>query len=289
MKIYLVPKSSPSDNIALVICVNKNSISLAKFTKTEEDTKGDARSLVSLLKCKEADVGLYSHKRRTIVSATSIGLPAKSGNWRFENASILDFSKDYGVGERSAHAMWRFNLADNGMVAENSFAETLAQKSSNWVASRRHPRNAVLYLPFSTSKPSDPDATFQVFVHNPNLVSCLTGQKMKTVTLEEIYRLRDTKGEFLPKLLLSEEKVSPSGERLFRIDLKWDYSPTPKGEEVYVSATAGYLNKSKVVLDDKGRGYFKWLPLALDSGEKANIQVGFRLFSGVASVDVEVS
>ena len=288
MKIFLVPKSLPVDNVALVICVNKNSMSIARFGKTEEELTGDVSNLISLLKCEGPDMGLMALRGKLIASAQSIGLPFYTGNWMFDNASILDFSKGFGSGERSAHAMWRFNLNDHGMVAENSYAETLTQKSSNWVANRRNPRNAVLYLPFSKSKPNDPDAILQVFADNPKLVSCITGQKMEVVSLEEIYRLRDEKGEFLPSLALAQEGISPSGEREFRVNIKWTKSRIPEGEEVFLSATAGYLNKQRLLLDDKGVGHFKWLPLALDSGEKVTIQAGFRLFTGIASVTVEV-
>ena len=288
MKIYLVPKQHPADDVALLIAVNDNSLSIARFKKVEDELKGDLGGLLSSLKCEANSRNPAFYRGRIITSAESIGLLFLSGNWMFENASVLDFSKGYGSGERSAHAMWRFNLNDSSMVADNSFAETIVKKSSNWIANRRNPRNAVLYLPFSKSKPNDPDATLQVFADNPKLVSCITGQKMKVVSLDEIYRLRDEKGEFLPSLVLTQEGISPSGEREFRVNIKWTKSRIPEGEEVFLSTTAGYLNKQRLFLDGKGVGHFKWLPLALDSGEKVTIQAGFRLFTGIASVTVEV-
>ena len=194
-----------------------------------------------------------------------------------------------GTGEEvSAHAMWGFNLNDNSMIPFNSFSQTFNDKSANWVANRREPRDAVLYLPFSNSVPSGNDATLQVFVDNPAFVSCLTGQQMETVTLDDIYRMRDTEGQFLPGLTIEEVSSETDGTALLKICVMWNKTPVPSGEEVFVTTTAGYINKQRVELDSQGVGYVKWMPLGLTEGDKATVQAGFRLFSGIADITLEV-
>lgn len=287
MKIYLVKKSTSFNNTAITICVNGGKASVAKFRKTEEPLSEDRTNLITALEGFYEPRNLFAFKGRTVVSSEDLNIES-SEHWHFVNACIYDASLGYGRGEVSAHAMWGFNLNDNSMIPFNSFSKTFNDKSANWVANRREPRDAVLYLPFSNSVPSGNDATLQVFVDNPAFVSCLTGQQMETVTLDDIYRMRDTEGQFLPGLTIEEVSSETDGTALLKICVMWNKTPVPSGEEVFVTTTAGYINKQRVELDSQGVGYVKWMPLGLTEGDKATVQAGFRLFSGIADITLEV-
>lgn len=287
MKIYLVKKFTSFNETAIAICVNGGKASVSKFCKTEESLSEDRANLIIALEGFYEPKNLFAFKNRTVVSSGDLHIESTE-RWCFVNSCIYDASLGYGRGEVSAHAMWGFNLNDNSMIPFNSFSQTFNDKSANWVANRREPRDAVLYLPFSNSVPSGNEATLQVFADNPAFVSCMTGQQMETVTLDDIYRMRDTEGQFLPGLTIEKVSSETDGTALLKVCMTWNRTPVPSGEEVFVTTTAGYINKQRVKLDSQGVGYVKWMPLGLTEGDKATVQAGFRLFSGIADITLEV-
>lgn len=286
MKIYLVPKIYEWNEEAIAVSVDGEKLALYLFHRTSDNpTQEDDAEFVAFLKTNPHTRELLVYRNTVVIRGDSIGIETEE-NWRFVNACMLDLSAGYGSGERSAHAMWRFDLNDLGMVPRNSFAETFNEKSVNWVASRRSPRHAVLYLPFTSSSPTSEEATLQIFTGNPSLVTVLSGETTETVTLDDINRMRDNEGQFFPSLVLKQIDKSQDGSVTFEVSLIW-HGKIPETETAFVSTTAGYISKQRVTLNN-GKGRFKWMPLGLDSGDQATVQVGFRLFSGIASMTVEV-
>ena len=288
MKIYLVPKIHEWNEEAIAVSVDGEKLALYLFHRTSDNpTQEDDAEFVAFLKTNPHTRELLVYRNTVVIRGDSIGIETEE-NWRFVNACMLDLSAGYGSGERSAHAMWRFDLNDLGMVPRNSFAETFNEKSVNWVASRRSPRHAVLYLPFTSSSPTSEEATLQIFTGNPSLVTVLSGETTETVTLDDINRMRDKEGLFLPGLTLTRSSGHDTdGDGIvFDVEISWG-GKIPETETAFVSTTAGYISKQRVTLNN-GKGRFKWMPLGLDSGDQATVQVGFRLFSGIASMTVEV-
>lgn len=285
MKVYLVPKIHEWNEEAIAVSTADEKLALYLFRRTSDNpTQEDDAEFVALLKNNPHTRALLAYRDTVVIRGNSIGIETEE-NWRFANACMLDLSAGYGSGERSAHAMWRFDLNDLGMVPRNSFAETFNEKSVNWVANRRSPRHAVLYLPFTSSSPTSEEATLQIFTGNPSLVTVLSGEPTEIVTLDDIHRMRDKEGLFLPGLTLTRSSVHETDGIVFDVEISWG-GKIPETETAFVSTTAGYISKQRVTLTN-GKGRFKWMPIGLDSGDQATVQAGFRLFSGIASEEVK--
>lgn len=308
MKVMLTQRPVVSDAVAFVVSATNDFLLLARFRKAQpivhnnikED--GSVEELIEEIPESEGvedfvksltQKGLTSNgfaSQGFYIRGARVGLPDEL--WELNGCSVLDFDTDsYGVGERSAHAMWLLDCGSRSLPI-NAYSETYLSKTRLKTAQRRRRRDANLYLPFSSTSPCGDEATLQLFVSNVNLVSFVAlpvGSTIEQVTTTDFFN-RQTNGEVFPDLTISAPTTAYSSNGIeATVTCSWrNGGDVPDGEEVFIETSAGYISKQRVKLVN-GQARIKFIPLGLESGDVAKIQVGFRLFTGLDETEIEVA
>ena len=308
MKVYISQKPLVGDD-ALVVSATNGFVLVSRFTQAEDELDvitledgtvidntvkatedANAEQMVSALLEKGASDRMASFVG-TKIKGNRIGLPDVV--WVLSAYQVLDFDYDkYGSGERSARSMWKFSFGNSNGVPVNAYSQTYFSKSPLRVAQRRYNADAILFLPFKATLPCGEEATLHLFAPNAGLVSFIALPEASTVehlTIAEVSE-RKANGEVFPDLTISAPTTSYSSNGVdVTVTCSWkNGGKIPDGEEVFVETSAGYISKQRVKLVN-GQARFKFIPLGLESGDIAKIQVGFRLFSGLDEAEIEVA
>lgn len=283
----LVSRFTQAEDVVDVVTLEDGSV-IDKTVKAAEDA--NAEQMVSALLEKGASDCLASFVG-TKINGSRIGLPDVV--WVLGAYQVLDFDYDkYGSGERSARSMWKFSFGNSNGVPVNAYSQTYFSKSPLRVAQRRYNADAILFLPFKATLPCDEDATLHLFAPNAGLVSFIAlpeGSTVEQLTIAEVSK-RKADGEVFPDLTISAPTTAYSSNGIeATVTCSWrNGGNVPDGEEVFIETSAGYVSKQRAKLVN-GQAKFKFIPLGLESGDVAKIQVGFRLFTGLAEAEIEVA
>lgn len=81
----------------------------------------------------------------------------------------------------------------------------------------------------------------------------------------------------------------PDGSYLLNISVPelLAFARTPSEKRVFLKTNGGFLPRTEVLLDENYTASAKWLPLGLDAGETATVEVGFKFYTNVNRVEVQ--
>ena len=83
--------------------------------------------------------------------------------------------------------------------------------------------------------------------------------------------------------------IAPGETKTFTVQLRaFDGSAISARSTIYLEATAGVLNRQRVLLDENGQGSFALTAADLAPGETLRIKSGFRYFPGAFEKSVTV-
>lgn len=83
---------------------------------------------------------------------------------------------------------------------------------------------------------------------------------------------------------------SPGSTVFFQVQLirEWYGDEIHSPAEIYLECVNGYLPKTRIQLDENGRGSFKFVALGLDRGDTMKVKAGFRFMTNSAEADIEI-
>lgn len=201
-----------------------------------------------------------------------------------------------GQGEKSAHSLFGFSFDRDIRINSNSNLDIPCVMASNIYNdsfnTKQYPRNArgpiwraFVGVPVS----SDIDyanvfiATFRQY-HSKAIYSPTIQGDVVYCTPDEFYSTHILSA--FPTCTITCVKDDAD----YIISGKCTFNGQPlSGIDIYLSSTGGYLGKRRVTTNANGEYSIKFLPLGLDANDTVNVQCGFRLFTGIADVDVTVA
>lgn len=85
-------------------------------------------------------------------------------------------------------------------------------------------------------------------------------------------------------------EIAPDGLVILNAKLmSTNGSPILKdGVELYIKTNIGYLNKVKLITDSNGEASFKFRATDLDVGDRAIVKIGFKYYTNVENIEIEV-
>lgn len=97
---------------------------------------------------------------------------------------------------------------------------------------------------------------------------------------------------WLPDFILScdTKECKPNDIKNINIQLINGYTKKPvlKSVEVYLDNINGYLPKNRIILDDTGKGSFKFMSTGLDIGDYMTVKCGFRYFTNKKELTINI-
>lgn len=205
--------------------------------------------------------------------------------------------KLFGSGELAGHEIYAFNRLNGRFKEFNATALIGSLEAYNLYAesfgTKRHPRNiktlryqALVGFPYPSSD-VDSDETFLAIFpdNNTKLIFNNIDVEPETLTYDQFfndYLVNKFITCKLEKLAVNEDKSIT-----VKVTTLTDGKNVPN-IPVILSTDSGYINRTKVITDDKGEAVVKFIPLGLDVGDKVVLSAGFKLFTGVYDLQLTV-
>ena len=192
------------------------------------------------------------------------------------------------------YSYWTFNVIANELefYPINLFAELSTVKID--VEKAYWKKNRVMsvvrvFVPY-TSILSFDECLFRLPITGPSIAGNIVPM---IEMLEEDVSVPYWKNFFAPRLVLSCDATQIKADGYATINVQMIQPPTvstdivKKPAKVYLEAVNGYLPKTRIDLVD-GVGSFKIMALGLDAGDKLIARAGFKYFSNLVSIELNV-
>jgi hypothetical protein len=212
--------------------------------------------------------------------------------YRLESASTIrldDTVRPLGSGEWADHSNWFFLQNEQGYLLEpmSVFADTFISRCKTMRYLEKGQTGCVMQLVVSFSSKKISDCSVSVVYNSAH------GMASNFVFVDADFTEvteRKYNGNFFPWLKLTgPASISAGSTETLAVTLTDKQGNVLDEEvaEVYLDAVSGYLPKTRVTTV-KGVALFKVSAFGLDVGDQLRVKCGFRNFSGVADIVMEV-
>lgn len=215
-------------------------------------------------------------------------------------SSILDLDrtppevgslKKLGYGEDVDYSTWHIVFEPWKVYAPYNFYEKnhIAKTSSSRAAGRYAYRSIIgeMYMPFKGSEVKDPDNTF--LFREPQYGISLGGEfKYEELIPISLYDIQHHNNfDPLPKITVEAPETCGSDGCEITVNGFFHGEPLKRDMTLYLKTDCGYLARTKVLMKN-GVAKVKFIPLGLESGDVADVKVGFKHFTNLRSVNITV-
>lgn len=192
-----------------------------------------------------------------------------------------------------AHSLYGF-LGQNSIkrVSDYILVEDAQDVYSLSYRTKKSPRDlsttryaSLVVFPLTASRTLDSDIALASFTNNSYKVvyNNIDDSAIVETTYDEFY---DTiLPNSFPKIEVTQQSKEDNGN--VRCAITTTLAEAPISDEVYITASGGYLSKTKVHTDNEGKANFVWSPMLLDAGDTVEIKCGFKNYSNVANITLQ--
>lgn len=215
----------------------------------------------------------------------------------YQVISMSYLNKEYfGNGELAPFSAYGFyDFLPDRLTAPNMYVRYQLKEATNLLAdtfnTKRNPFNPLggyaprVFVVFPTNEDDlDSDST-KVFI-NPNTKCKIlnkTGLDLTKINLSEYNTI--LKNDIIDVEFVSFDKIEDYYQFTIRA---FTPSKSMSNIPVYISLDGGYSSRRKIVTDENGLGTFRVYPLGLDSGEKINVKIGFKVYTNLKNYELTV-
>ena len=203
-------------------------------------------------------------------------------------------------GEITDGSCWVIGI-DNEGYARPAFNATTRERDTKAhpLRSARQfggPASVFVYQPFKDVPLNECSITLKFnrgYGFSTNLTGFTDGTNEKELfkTSGKDYNYTGQLNEAFPSFEVTSGGGSIASDGVDTVEFKMvdgDGKTISKNTDLYLEATGGYLPKQRVTTKD-GVGSFKVKALAMDSGDKFKVKIGFRNFTGMKDVEYTVA
>lgn len=168
--------------------------------------------------------------------------------------------------------------------AQDVYSLSYRTKKSPRVSTIRYA--SLVVFPLTASRTLDSDIALASFINNSYKViyNNIDDSNIVETNYNEFY---DTiLPNSFPKIEVTQQSKEDNGN--VHCAITTTLAEAPISDEVYITASGGYLSKTKVHTDNEGKANFVWSPMLLDAGDTIEIKCGFKNYSNVANITLQV-
>ena len=145
---------------------------------------------------------------------------------------------------------------------------------------------SLVVFPVTLSRTLDDNICLASFIGNDTRViyNNINSQNITQCVYNEFYT------NILPNCLpsISISQVDKTDDGVVTCKVVTTLNGQPISDEVYVTTSGGYLSRLKLHTNINGEALFKWSPMLLETGDQIEIKCGFKNYSNVANLSLEV-
>lgn len=199
--------------------------------------------------------------------------------------------KKLGYGEDVDYTTWHITFEPWRVYPPYNFYEKnhIAKTSSSRAAARYSYRYIIgeMYMPFKGSDVNDPDNTF--LFREPQYGISLGGDfKYEDLIPISLYDVQHHNNfSPLPKITVEAPETCDASGCEITVNGFFNGEPLKRDVTLYLKTDCGYLAHTKVLMKN-GVAKVKFIPLGLESGDVADVKVGFKHFTNLRSANITV-
>lgn len=251
----------------------------------------------------EAKKARSGHRCSKLINKFVKDVPKTSVIFQYTGKMIFDINFSYGSAEYTDHSIIEFYAKTNGEVKSviSRFANSLSSKikHSCRVRASYAPYNSLAFLGVPFKKDNLLEVGCLQVVHGKyNPISNVTLKSEPDAGGgEEVSNMYN--------VFASQNNISVKAGETIQInyDVKWVHNKNSIGyvynvesqenvlnetAEFKLETSAGYLPKTKTIMNNEGKGSFKFTALGLEAGDIAKVKFNLKSYSGLGDIYITV-
>ena len=209
-------------------------------------------------------------------------------------------------GEKTDGAVWVIGVDNDGYCrpAFNATSREANTKAHPLRSARQYgaPASLFVYQPFADMPLNECSITFKYntgYGFSTNLGGWVDGTNEREIIKDsgkdsagKDYNYVGHLADAFPAFTVTSGGTNIDADAVDTVEFKMvdsDGKAIEKEVDLYLESTGGYLPKNRITTTNKGLGTFKVKALALESGDKFKVKIGFRNFTGITDVEYTVA